>query len=1179
MINYGFSERSMLSSVGKHNQLWRIMRLTSFLLLGVCLNISLASISQTVTLKVHQHPLPEVLTTLEQQTGFRIMYNDRFVKPSMLVSLNVNGRPLEQVLDQLLAPERLTYHIEGKTIAIRRKATGLPVSDQKDEPIRQERVISGRVTDDQGNPLEGVTVRVKETNEATTTNSAGEYQISVANGGNTLVYSIIGYESAERIVGDRLSIDVSLRISLSDLDEVVVIGYGSRQKKDVTTSISTIGSKEISKSISMTPELAMQGRMTGVHVSGNTGSPMARPTIRIRGVNTWGVTEPLYVIDGIPVTELGSGVEGQDERVRDVRGPINVMAMIDPNDIESISVLKDASAAAIYGVRAANGVVLITTKKGATEKPTIGVSARHGIQNIVNDWEVMNTQQYVRFYENAYAQNPNFVLDGVFNPQSSEYLGNTPETFDWQNAIINKNAPNQEMSVRVSGKTDATNYYTSASFASAEGTLIGERLDRYSFNVKLDNRFNKWLKTGVNYRLAYVEGNDNLQSNLIDRAETPPWQPIYDPHGPSFLRGFAQVAKGYDENGVWSGEKRYGEGTRVNSVALSQLNFLDYKSLRNMGNAFLEVNPLSGLSIKGSISIDWYRHDRFRFDDYNGAYFSYGTTPTDRGGGNSVGLYSERGTTNFNLIKELTVNYRKAIGQHRFDVTLNGMDQQYSAKYATAESEFMTTKEKHLLALGGENQYTLIESERFRWALQGLMGRLSYNFADKYYADVTVRRDGSNRFAPDRRWGTFPSASLAWRLTSEPFMDDVTWLNDLKFRVGWGQLGNQEVRPMAYLSPVEKRPTYAFGSRPGGDGLGIYGVGAAMFSFPNSQLGWEQTTTTNIGFDAQAFGAFSVSAEYYYKETTGILQETSIPPSVGSVESPVDNIAAVRNSGFELSLGYGGTIGKVNYNVSANLTTVKNRVLTTYRGIPLSGEHRIEAGYPMNYIYGYKAGGIFQNQAEIDNYLRNVQDLTISQTFQPGDRYFIDIYGAPDAANGHSFYTPAPDGVVNQYDRTFLGKTIPGYYYGFNFGIDYKGIDLSVFFLGVGDVYKYNAARATMEGTATRGNNRSVNVLNAWSPENPSTDIARAVVGDPNGSLRYSSYYVENASYLKLGNAQLGYTLPQSALTFLKNNVKYLRIYTSVNNGFILSNWRGLDPENDAEPEPRVFSFGINVNF
>ncbi len=1160
--------------------LLRVMRLLILFSLAGLMHVSASTNAQTVTLKGERLSLSSVLQAIRQQAGYTIFTSQRVLKDTRPVTVDVRDMPVEQFLTTVLANQPLEASIEDKTIIIKKKSGSRvkPIA-QKEVIPHQQRTVVGRVSDEQGNALEGVTVRVKETSLATTTNAAGAYEISIANNGNTLTYSIIGFESAERIVGDKLSIDVSLRISLSDLDEVVVIGYGSRQKKDVTTSISTIGSEEISKSVSMTPELAMQGRMTGVHVSGNTGSPMARPRIRIRGVNTWGIAEPLYVIDGVPVTELGSGVEGQDERVSDVRGPINVMAMIDPNDIESISVLKDASAAAIYGVRAANGVVLITTKKGTTEKPSIGFSARHGIQQIVNSWDVMNTQQYTKFYENSYAQNPNFVLDAVFDPQSPNYLGNTLETADWQKAIINRNAPNQEISLRVSGRTDATNYYTSASFASTEGTLIGEKLDRYSFNVKLDNKLNKWLKTGVNYRLAYVEGEDNLHSNLVDRAETPPWQPIYDPHGPSFLRGFAQVAKGYDQNGIWSGDKLYGEGTRVNSVALSQFNFLDYKSLRNMGNAFVELVPLSGLSIKGSVSIDWYKHDRFRFDNYNGAYFSYGFTPTDRGGGNSVGLYEERGVTNFNLINELTINYNKVFGQHHFDLTLNGMDQQYSAKYLIADTEFMTTTEKHLLALGGENQYTMLGSERFRWALQGLMGRLSYNFANKYYVDATIRRDGSNRFAPDRRWGTFPSASVAWRLTSESFMDDVNWLTDLKFRAGWGQLGNQEVRPMAYLSPVEKRPTYAFGSTPGGDGLGNYGVGAAMFSFPNSQLGWEQTTTTNIGFDSQLLGAFSVSAEYYYKKTTGILQETSIPPSVGSIENPVDNIASVRNAGFEVSLGYGGAIGKVNYNVSANLTTVKNRVLTTYRGIPVNGEGRIEAGYPMNYIYGYRAGGIFQNQAEIENYLKNTQDITISQAFQPGDRYFIDLYGAPDAATGQNFYTPAPDGIVNQYDRTFLGKTIPGYYYGFNFGVDFKGVDFSAFFLGVGDVYKYNASRAIMEDTGTRGNNRSVNVLKAWSPENPSTDIARAVVGDPNGSLRYSSYYVENASYLKLGNAQLGYTLQQSALTFLKNNVKYFRIYASVNNGFIVSNWRGLDPENDGEPEPRVFSFGINVNF
>ena len=1134
------------------------------------------------------------LEKIQQHYRIQLLYREELVSDKQGPALDLTGRTLEEALAEVLKHHNLEY------TRINEDFYAIAASKSRLRPVRQEflRVppvvsplgmaagvaefrVSGRVTDEKGTGLPGVTVVLKGTTIGASTNTEGEYALTLPSGEGLLVFSFIGYHQEEVAVGNRNTIDVTLTPDMEQLSEVVVIGYGSREKRDVTTSISTIDSETIAKStVSMNPEMAMQGRMSGVQVSGNTGNPMDRPTVRIRGINTWGVSEPLYVVDGIPITELGAGIEGADARVRDVRGPISIMTMIDPNDIESISVLKDASAAAIYGVRAANGVILITTKKGKSETPTIDFSARYGVQNIPKTWDVLNTQQYVDYYARAYAANPNQVLDPEFDPTTTRYLGNTQETYDWQTPLINENAKTQDYSVRVSGRTDKTDYYISAGYAETEGVLIQETLERYSMNLKLNTTINEWLKTGINYRLAYIDGTDNNGSDLIDRAQTPPWQPIYDPNGPAFLQGYAPVIVGYDENGQWNTQKLYGEGTRINVLGQSALNSLKYKSLRNMGSAYVEITPLKGLSVKGNISIDAYRNERFRFLNWNADYFSYAASsdPNQWAGGQSVGGYGERTTNNTNIIKEITVNYNKYFGKHSIDLLFSGMDQRYSAKYVNGQTDFVTTLEESLWRLGGNNEFTLLESDLFRWSLQGLLGRASYNYNNKYYLDATIRRDGSNRFAPENRWGTFPSASAAWRISAEPFMQSLNWISDLKLRAGWGQLGNQEVRPLAYLSPVTKSPSYAFGSNPGGNGLGNYGIGAAMFSFPNPELQWEKTTTTNIGFDALFFDRLSASFEYYTKSTNGILQETSIPLSVGSKLNPVANIASVENSGIELSLAFNSNIGKLNYSIGGNFTTVKNEVISTYENIPFGGgSERIEAGYPINYIYGHKVGGIFQNQQEIDAWLENNEDQSVSQSYQPGDRYFQDINGAPDPENGYRFYTPGADGIIDQYDRTYLGKTIPGYFYGFNFGLDMRGFDLSVFFQGVGDVQKYNYARSTMEYLSSRGANMSTAVLNAWTPENTDTDISRAVVGDPSNSLRFSSHFVENASYLRLGNAQLGYTLPQSVLNITGNFVKQLRIYASVANIFTLTNWQGLDPENDGNPMPRVFNLGLNM--
>ena len=1158
-----------------------------------------------------QKTLKEELQLLETRFRVKFAFNEEVVEGKRIQERSLETEDVEEALATLLRPLRLRYvKVDERNYVIKSdsrsnrlrkvKSQTLPVSESdlagysnrtthlpaSSAQLRSwEQTVTGTVTDLENNEtLPGVNVLLKGTTTGTVTDVEGNYRIEVPNAESVLVFSSIGYLSEEMVVGNQSVIDMVLSPDIKSLEEVVVIGYGSREKKDVTTSISTIDAETINKStVSMNPELAMQGRMTGVQVSGNTGNPMDRPTVRIRGVNTWGVSEPLYVVDGIPITELGAGIEGaEDDRVKDVRGPINIMTMIDPNDIESISVLKDASAAAIYGVRAANGVVLITTKKGKTETPSIDFSARYGVQNLPRTWDVLNTQQYVDYYATAYAANPNQVLDPEFDPTSPRYLGDTQETYDWQTPLINRNAVNQDYSVRVSGRTDKTDYYVSGGYAETEGVLIAESLERYSMNLKLNTTINKWLKTGINYRLAYVEGEDNNDSDLVERAQTPPWQPIYDPNGPAFLQGYAPVIVGYDEEGEWSTQQLYGEGTRNNVLGRTALNSENYESLRNLGSAYVEITPLSGLSIKGNLSIDAYENDRFTFRDWNADYFSYSNSsdPNSWAGGQSVGKYSELSTRNVNIVKEITLNYNKSFGNHNFDLLLNGMDQQYSAKYVAGNTEFITTLEPSLWRLGGNNEFTLLESDLFRWSLQGLLGRVSYNYNYKYYLDATVRRDGSNRFAPENRWGTFPSASAAWRVSAEPFMQSLNWISDLKFRAGWGQLGNQEVRTLAYLSPVSKSPTYAFGSNPGGDGRGNYGIGAALFSFPNAELQWEKTTTTNIGFDALFFDRLSASFEYYTKSTDGILQETTIPPSVGSKQSPVANIASVENSGFELALSFNSTIGELSYNIGGNFTTVRNEVINTYENIPFGNEdERIEAGYPVNYIFGYQVAGIFQNQAEIDAWLENNEDQSVSQAYQPGDRYFRDINGPADPENGYRFYTPGPDGVIDQYDRTYLGKTIPGYFYGFNFGLGWRGFDLSIFFQGVGDVQKYNNARSTLEYLSSRRANMSTVVLDAWTPENPDTNISRAVVGDPSNSLRYSSHYVENASYLRLGNAQLGYSLPQSLLDITGNSVKQLRIYASIANAFVITEWQGLDPENDENPIPRVFNLGLNARF
>ncbi|TVR69130.1 MAG: SusC/RagA family TonB-linked outer membrane protein [Marinilabiliales bacterium] len=1147
------------------------MKLTFYLMLICAVQLS-ASVSMhgQVTLSVHNESIRDVLREIETQSPYRFFYNEAFADLNKRVNINVDDTDINSTMDELLLMSDMSYRVLENNLVV--------IAPRKE---LQQHVVSGRVTDASNNdPLPGVNVFIEGTTTGTITDIDGRYTLNVPDDEVVLVFSYIGYVREEIPVGGRQVIDVGLKLELEALDEVVVIGYGARRARDVTTSISSIASEEIARTISMTPELAMQGQMAGVQVGGVSGNPMARPEIRIRGVNTWGISNPLYVIDGIPVTEYGAGYEGiEDLGATDIRGPLNIMAMIDPNDIESISVLKDASAAAIYGVRAANGVILITTKRGQLGAPSVEFSSRFGIQNIPQHIDVLNTAQYTSHIQRVHASDPEIPVDpeneGLFDPSHPRYLGNSP-TYNWQDALKNHNAPTQDYSLRISGATDRVDYSLSGSFADTEGALVHNNLQRYSGSFQINARINDWLRAGVNYRISQAEGRDNsFRINFWQYAMFPPWQPIYDEDGPG---GYAPTVGGVRPDGTYSSAKLYGQGTRLHDIGSYALNDAYYETDRNMGNLYFELEPVTNFTIRAQISRDIFDNRRFEFTDKRTSVFDYTRgDPRGIGGPGSVGTYAERLVNNTNLVKEVFANYSASINGHNMDLLFSGMDQQYNSKFVSYSSEYMSTTLDYLRFIDGsvERELTSTESSGNRYSLQGLLGRIGYNYQYTYYLDLIMRRDGSARFAPENRWGTFPAVSAAWRVTNERFMENVNWLDDLKLRAGWGQLGNQEVRDMAYLSVIDTRPAYSWGRTD--DGLGYYSSGATVFGIANRDLQWEKTTTFNIGFDAVLFRGLYFTAEYYDKLTDGILQTVSLPNSVGVTLQPVDNIASVRNSGVELALNYTGRIGELGYSMGGNFTLNDNEVVSTHKGIPLFGQG-IEEGYPLFYVRGYKLGGIFQNQSEIDAWLAENSDVNYqTPKLGPGDFYFQDLRGAPQ--NDNEFYSEGPDGTIDSYDQVYLGNSIPGYFYGFNMNLTYRGFDMGAVFTGVGDVVKYNVVRQSLEYTSGTGGNLSTDVLNSWTPENRDTDMPRIMRGDPAGNFRASDYFVESAAYLRLSNLQVGYTLPQSFYAFTNDNIRNLRIYLGVSNLFTITPYRGLDPESDKYPTPRVLFMGLNARF
>ncbi|HZH94820.1 MAG TPA: SusC/RagA family TonB-linked outer membrane protein, partial [Flavisolibacter sp.] len=720
--------------------------------------------------------------------------------------------------------------------------------------------ITGRITDEANNNagVSRASVVVKGTSRGTITDANGNFTINAASG-EILVVSLVGYASKEVTVQGSSAINLSLTANSGTMSEVVVIGYGTRQRKDVTGPVVSVGTKDIEKSTALSPELAMQGRMSGVFVSSAGGEPGSRPTVRIRGVNTFGFAEPLYVIDGVPFFEGGAGVTSGG--IGDIRSPVNVLSMINPNDIESITVLKDASSSAIYGVRASNGVILITTKKGKSGRPKVEVSSLYGVQNLPSLPAQLNTQQYFDYAREGYNANPEKTAEGViipfstrfgprYDPSSPLYQGNAG-TFNWANELINKNALLQDHSVRLSGGSENTTYYMSAGFSNQESPLKANDVTRYSIATSIDSRISRYISTGLTLRLVQQNSQENTGATPSGLLSTVPFQPIYDPNDPT---GFAAVSRGeFEPNPNYKPElldagapfqfkagfpqQLWGEQSRFNPFAWHKLNSNRYDLMRAIGNAYIQVEPIKGLRIKGSLGGDYFTNLRRSFQDFESYRFSQTPgNPYTNTNGKSEGTYGERTGKTYNLNKELTVNYNKTLfTDHNVDVLLGASDQYSRWSWTDVSNSNLQFRDPRFRGVANERGYVsgaagLLQEE----ALLGYFGRLSYKYKDKYYLDGTLRRDGSGRLAPGHRWETFPSFAAAWRISSEKFFPKTKFINDLKIRGGWGRTGNyQSAGAYQYVSGVSFSPDYAVGSG-AGNGQGNSTQGAALPQFANT---------------------------------------------------------------------------------------------------------------------------------------------------------------------------------------------------------------------------------------------------------------------------------------------------------------------------------------------------------
>ncbi len=1094
---------------------WKIMKLTVVLMIFGMVQISATTYSQNVklNLKRGQNTLQHVFNEIEKQSTFTIFYQDDMVNLDKEITQSIEGGELIEVLDLALQGTGLTYKINEKIIII--------LEEQNSRAIQQDVSITvkGKVIGLDGEALPGVNVFIEGTTTGTITNIDGEYELTVADG-NNIVYSFIGFETQVIAVNGRSQIDITLVEESIGLNEVVAIGYGVQKKSDLTGAVASVKSDKLTKVAVSNPAEALQGRMAGVSITAIGGGPGAGMDIKIRGASTLNDNDPLVIIDNVP----GS------------------MYMLNPADIESIEVLKDGAAAAIYGTEAANGVILITTKKGKEGKLSVDVSAKWASQVQTSQLDMANSEQYMQIANAMYDNNPDEDKPKYL---TEPYYYNT----DWLGAVF-RNAPMQEYNVNFKGGTEHAQYYVSAGWLDQEGTIIGTNFQKANLRSKIDFS-GEWLKGGINISYNETE-QDQMSLSIKETYEFLPMVPVYDDSRES---GFGYPNT--DELGMPANNNPVGREHYVDS---------QYRDEYLSANGYLTFDIMKGLNF------------RFEAGLNNSNRHSFSHNPSYNINDKEEVFYPSVYEWRYNW-REININniltYDRTIGKHKIglmagyvtkktttdyvDASITGFKNEYSAELNEDGDAVLVTDE---VATGfldemfntinaGMDGTKDVGGTRTEYTRASFIGRLNYSYNDRYLLQATVRRDGSSKFGPDSRYGTFPSVALGWRMSEEGFMQDIEFLSNLKLRGSYGILGNEGSLGLYRYLPLMSSYTYEFGAYSKGRGESVW-TGTISRDLENREYRWEKTATMNIGVD---FGFFnnklSGGLNYYDNKTSDMLVNKPIPPSAG-LRTPTVNFGEMVNSGVELELNYQNSLGEFNYSLFGSLSTTKNEVTKmgsedeSIAGAALNYSehfaHQTKVGYALGSYWLYQMGGIFQNDGEVQAHT-NSEGTVIQPDAKPGDIRFKDI---------------DDDGKLTPDDKAFSGVGIPKYNFSFSIDASYKSFDLSVLMHGAGGHKIYNGNRYYYESMRTN-RNMFASTLNAWSPDNTNTNIPRAVIGDPSQNSRESTRFLEDGDFMRIKNIQLGYTVPSSLTQRIKINKA--RVYVSGQNLFTFTKYSGQDPE------------------
>ena len=1073
----------------------------------------------TVTASFKNATLSEILWEIQRQTDFTFVYSTNDVKQIKVQNLNVNNEKIANVLDKCLMNSGLTYSVHNGVIAIKQ------IEEKESAVPQQKTTLTGTVLDETGEPIIGANILVKGTTNGTTTDLDGHFSLDVDRIPATLIISYIGYAKQEIKATAGKILKVVMAPDNNIMEEVVVTGYGTFKKSAYAGSASTVKADKMKDIPAVSFKDLLQGNAPGVQFSSSSGQPGASSSLNIRGMGSFNASNsPLYVIDGIPMRSGSINTMSSD-------AGLDIMSTINSSDIENITIIKDAAAASLYGSRAANGVILITTKKGTKGRAIVSYDGYAGWQS------ASRMPNFLDSYNYAVLMNEAYTNDGLKGPYDETALqkfkdGSDPDFYpnsDWLGTLLSENGLFNNHHLSIKGGGDKVTYSLAFNYHDKDGLIVNTNYNKFNVRANIDAQINSRLKLTTN--MAVYRSNMTAPaagiSNLMHYAfrETPV-TPIQLSNGNYALFKNEHNSVAYAREG--------GTYKEINS------NF--------QGNVGVELDIIDGLKLRGVAASTFNLTDNPTHVNTMTFYQAGSDTPVKK----TTNSITEYDIKSMELNLQAYLDYNKTFGKHTIGALL-GYSQIYKqTRYLQAYRKNLPNSNSLDQINAGEVTGQTTYGTEIEYALRSVFGRVNYSYDDRYLLEANLRYDGTSRFPKNNRFGAFPSFSIGWRISEEEFFK-ADWVDNLKLRASWGLLGNQEtVNSDNSSNYYPYQNTYLFGYDYSFGNTLTPGISISN-PMANQDITWEKTDQWNVGVDAAFLGnKLTLGADWFRKETRDILLQLPVPNMMG-VSAPMQNAGVVRNTGIELQLGHNNRINDWSYSIGANFSYVTTKIIDL-KGGDTPGQ---SVGDPLCAYYGYVCDGIFQNEEEIKNHPTQSMGTPV-----PGDLKYRDLNG---------------DKVVDSKDRQVLGSYFPKINFGLNLSVQYKDFDLSALLQGAADVK--SAPVAEIRYAFYNGGKVTEQHLDRWTPENPNATYPRLSMSDSKNRVT-SSFWMQDASYAKLRNLQVGYSLPKQLIS--KYGISRLRVYCSIDNLFMISGFDGVDPEaisGNYYPLTRNYSFGLNVTF